>query len=38
MAGFRMGEGVLRRKPIEQVEETEGGGEPACSGRWGCGS
>ncbi|MET9995167.1 amino acid permease [Streptomyces mutabilis] len=26
MAGFRMGEGVLRRKPIEQVEETEGGG------------
>ncbi|OSC63365.1 amino acid permease [Streptomyces sp. 4F] len=26
MAGFRMGEGVLRRKPIEQVEEAEGGG------------
>jgi APA family basic amino acid/polyamine antiporter len=26
MAGFRTGEGVLRRKPIEQVEETEGGG------------
>ncbi len=26
MAGFRMGEGVLRRKPIERIEETEGGG------------
>ncbi|MET8818151.1 amino acid permease [Streptomyces rochei] len=25
MAGFRMGEGVLRRKPIEQIEDTEGG-------------
>lgn len=29
MAGFRMGEGVLRRKPIEQIESVEGaeGGE-----------
>ncbi|MFC7824319.1 amino acid permease [Streptomyces sp. NPDC057375] len=26
MAGFRMGEGVLRRKPIEHIEETESGG------------
>ncbi|GGQ13402.1 amino acid permease [Streptomyces mutabilis] len=26
MAGFRTGEGVLRRKPIEQIEATEGGG------------
>ncbi|AOW90317.1 MULTISPECIES: amino acid permease [Streptomyces] len=26
MARFRMGEGVLRRKPIEQIEETESGG------------
>ncbi|KFG71266.1 amino acid permease [Streptomyces mutabilis] len=26
MAGFRTGEGVLRRKPIEQIEDTEGGG------------
>ncbi|WP_416479049.1 amino acid permease [Streptomyces sp. LKA04] len=26
MARFRMGEGVLRRKPIEYVEETESGG------------
>ncbi|MGZ3119123.1 amino acid permease [Streptomyces sp. H62] len=25
MAGFRMGEGVLRRKPIERIEDTEGG-------------
>ncbi|MFE0810325.1 amino acid permease [Streptomyces sp. NPDC058794] len=25
MAGFRTGEGVLRRKPIEQIEDTEGG-------------
>ncbi|MFH8976285.1 amino acid permease [Streptomyces sp. NPDC017890] len=25
MAGFRMGEGVLRRKPIEHIEDTEGG-------------
>lgn len=25
MAGFRVGEGVLRRKPIEQIEDTEGG-------------
>ncbi|WP_019330425.1 amino acid permease [Streptomyces sp. TOR3209] len=25
MAGFRMREGVLRRKPIEQIEDTEGG-------------
>ncbi|BAC75005.1 amino acid permease [Streptomyces avermitilis] len=25
MAGIRMGEGVLRRKPIEQIEETEAG-------------
>ncbi|MEV5018660.1 amino acid permease [Streptomyces sp. NPDC053780] len=26
MARFRMGEGVLRRKPIEHIEETESGG------------
>ncbi|MFF7604299.1 amino acid permease [Streptomyces parvulus] len=26
MARFRMGEGVLRRKPIEYIEETESGG------------
>ncbi|MGW8634798.1 amino acid permease [Streptomyces sp. NPDC055793] len=26
MAQFRMGEGVLRRKPIEHIEETESGG------------
>ncbi|MEU9365062.1 amino acid permease [Streptomyces avermitilis] len=25
MAGLRMGEGILRRKPIEQIEETEAG-------------
>ncbi len=25
MAGLRMGEGILRRKPIESIEETEGG-------------
>ncbi|MYR44177.1 amino acid permease [Streptomyces sp. SID5910] len=25
MAGFRMGEGVLRRKPIEHIEDTEAG-------------
>ncbi|GAA2544962.1 MULTISPECIES: amino acid permease [Streptomyces] len=25
MAGFRMGEGILRRKPIEHIEETEVG-------------
>lgn len=25
MAGLRMGEGILRRKPIERIEETEGG-------------
>ncbi|MGC9380565.1 amino acid permease [Streptomyces sp. MH13] len=25
MAGFRVGEGVLRRKPIERIEDTEGG-------------
>lgn len=25
VAGFRMGEGVLRRKPIEHIEDTEGG-------------
>ncbi|MGW7041830.1 amino acid permease [Streptomyces avermitilis] len=25
MAGIRMGEGILRRKPIEQIEETEAG-------------
>ncbi|MBB5105352.1 amino acid permease [Streptomyces spectabilis] len=26
MAGLRMGQGVLRRKPIEHIEETEAGG------------
>ncbi|MGH4030182.1 amino acid permease [Actinomycetota bacterium Odt1-20B] len=26
MAGLKMGQGVLRRKPIEQIEETESGG------------
>ncbi|WP_330280722.1 amino acid permease [Streptomyces sp. NBC_00056] len=26
LRGLRMGQGVLRRKPIEQIEETEGGG------------
>ncbi|MFF5979674.1 amino acid permease [Streptomyces olindensis] len=26
MAGLRMGEGILRRKPIERIEETEVGG------------
>ncbi|MCG8965758.1 amino acid permease [Streptomyces sp. CL12-4] len=28
MAGFRMGEGVLRRKPIEHIEDTEAGQGP----------
>ncbi|WP_369199113.1 amino acid permease [Streptomyces djakartensis] len=28
MAGIRMGEGILRRKPIERIEETEAGGGP----------
>ncbi|MDT0614099.1 amino acid permease [Streptomyces lancefieldiae] len=37
MAGFRMGEGVLRRKPIEHIEETEsaeGGGLERTLGLW----
>ncbi|MET7406006.1 amino acid permease [Streptomyces parvulus] len=35
MARFRMGEGVLRRKPIEYIEETESGGGLARSlGLW----
>ncbi|MGW3990905.1 amino acid permease [Streptomyces sp. NPDC004830] len=28
MAGIRMGEGILRRKPIERIEETESAGGP----------
>ncbi|MEU0744249.1 amino acid permease [Streptomyces sp. NPDC006134] len=28
MAGFRRGEGILRRKPIERIEETEAGEGP----------
>ncbi|MEG8280243.1 amino acid permease [Streptomyces sp. AHA2] len=28
MAGIRTGEGILRRKPIERIEETEAGGGP----------
>ncbi|MFB7652879.1 MULTISPECIES: amino acid permease [unclassified Streptomyces] len=35
MARFRMGEGVLRRKPIEHIEETErGGGLERSLGLW----
>lgn len=37
MAGLRMGEGILRRKPIDQIEETEageGGGLERSLGLW----
>ena len=38
MAGFRMGEGILRRKPIEHIEETEVGKGTQLERPWGCGS